>query len=127
MLALSVRRALAMKPRREPRMIPNPLWCERCKGYGYLVGDAEWEPYAVQCGECAERRNAAQRRTVGEKSANKQDALCDHSYATGMRQALAMAAQGAEENAAAIAEQMRSEALRVLRGAVGDERQENLT
>ena len=49
---------------REPRMIPNPLYCERCDGLGYLVMDAEWEPYAVQCSDCADRRNAA--RTHGE-------------------------------------------------------------
>jgi hypothetical protein len=39
----------------QPRTIPNPLWCERCEGRGYLVGDVEWEPYAVQCPDCAER------------------------------------------------------------------------
>jgi excinuclease UvrABC ATPase subunit len=49
--------------KREPRMIPNPLWCERCKGRGYLVADAEWEPYAVQCPACADRRPA---RASGE-------------------------------------------------------------
>jgi hypothetical protein len=27
-------------------MIPNPLYCERCDGYGYRVIDAEWEPRA---------------------------------------------------------------------------------
>lgn len=41
---------------KQPRMIPNPLWCERCEGRGYLVADAEWEPYAVQCGDCKDRR-----------------------------------------------------------------------
>jgi hypothetical protein len=41
----------------QPRMIPNPLWCDRCEGCGYLVVDAEWEPYAVQCRECADRRH----------------------------------------------------------------------
>jgi hypothetical protein len=40
----------------EPRMIPNPLWCDRCEGLGYLVADAEWKPYAVQCPDCRERR-----------------------------------------------------------------------
>jgi hypothetical protein len=39
-------------------MIPNPLYCERCDGYGYRVIDAEWEPYAVQCPDCAGRRPA---------------------------------------------------------------------
>jgi hypothetical protein len=43
---------------RQPRMIPNPLYCERCDGYGYRVIDAEWEPYAVQCPDCAGRRPA---------------------------------------------------------------------
>lgn len=40
----------------EPKMIPNPLYCEKCDGRGYLVADAEWEPYAVQCDACADRR-----------------------------------------------------------------------
>jgi hypothetical protein len=44
----------------EPRMIPNPLYCERCEGRGYLVGDVEWEPYAVRCPACADRRVAAE-------------------------------------------------------------------
>lgn len=44
--------------RQQPRTIPNPSWCERCEGRGYLVVDAEWEPYAVQCPECADRRPA---------------------------------------------------------------------
>jgi len=26
--------------------------CERCGGLGYLVGDVEWEPYAVECPVC---------------------------------------------------------------------------
>lgn len=26
--------------------------CKTCGGLGYLVGDAEWEPYAVQCPDC---------------------------------------------------------------------------
>jgi excinuclease UvrABC ATPase subunit len=43
-------------PEKQPRMIPNPLWCETCEGRGYLVADAEWEPYAVQCGACKDRR-----------------------------------------------------------------------
>jgi excinuclease UvrABC ATPase subunit len=42
---------------KQPRMIQNPLYCERCEGRGYLVGDAEWEPYAVQCDECKDRRS----------------------------------------------------------------------
>ena len=41
---------------KQPRMIPNPLWCETCEGRGYLVADAEWEPYAVQCDDCKDRR-----------------------------------------------------------------------
>ena len=41
-----------------PRMIPNPLWCDTCEGRGYVVMDAEWEPYAVQCPHCADRRPA---------------------------------------------------------------------
>lgn len=40
----------------QPRTIPNPLYCERCNGRGYLVADVEWEPYAVQCPACADRR-----------------------------------------------------------------------
>lgn len=48
--------------RHEPKMIANPLWCERCDGRGYLVTDAEWEPYAVQCPECADRRPAKRRK-----------------------------------------------------------------
>jgi hypothetical protein len=42
----------------QPKMIPNPLWCETCHGRGYLVADAEWQPYAVQCADCKDRRNA---------------------------------------------------------------------
>lgn len=49
----------------EPRTIPNPLWCETCQGRGYLVADAEWEPYAVQCDDCKDRRPA--------KPVNKRD------------------------------------------------------
>jgi hypothetical protein len=41
---------------RQPRMIPNPLWCETCEGRGYLVADAEWEPYAVRCPDCRPAR-----------------------------------------------------------------------
>lgn len=43
---------------RQPRMVENPLWCARCDGFGYLVCDAEWEPYAIQCGDCKDRRPA---------------------------------------------------------------------
>lgn len=43
----------------QPKTIPNPLYCDRCEGRGYLVADAEWEPYAVQCDECKGRRAAA--------------------------------------------------------------------
>jgi hypothetical protein len=43
---------------KQPKMIPNPLYCARCEGYGYLVCDAEWEPIAVQCGDCAHKRPA---------------------------------------------------------------------
>jgi hypothetical protein len=57
---------------RQPRMIPNPLYCERCDKYGYRVIDAEWEPYAVQCPsgfsplECDGRRpRPAHRRAAG--------------------------------------------------------------
>lgn len=42
--------------KQEPKMIPNPLYCDKCEGRGYLVADAEWEPYAVQCDACADRR-----------------------------------------------------------------------
>jgi hypothetical protein len=44
--------------KQEPKMIPNPLYCEHCDGRGYLVGDVDWEPYAVQCPKCADRRPA---------------------------------------------------------------------
>jgi hypothetical protein len=37
----------------QPRLIPNPLWCDRCEWRGYLVHDGEWEPYAVECPDCA--------------------------------------------------------------------------
>lgn len=40
---------MAKRGEKQPKMIPNPLYCEKCEGRGYLVGDAEWEPYAVQC------------------------------------------------------------------------------
>lgn len=46
------------RPVPQPRMIPNPLYCETCEGRGYVVADAEWEPYAVQCPDCADRRPA---------------------------------------------------------------------
>jgi hypothetical protein len=46
-----------------PKMIPNPLYCERCEGRGYLVGDAEWEPYAVRCPDCALRPGGEKRET----------------------------------------------------------------
>lgn len=39
-----------------PRFIPNPFWCETCKGRGYLVADSEWDAYAVQCDDCKDRR-----------------------------------------------------------------------
>ena len=42
---------------KQPRMIPNPLYCERCEGRGYLVADAEWDAYAVQCDECKPRQS----------------------------------------------------------------------
>lgn len=44
----------------------------------------------------------------------RQDALRDHSFADGMRLALAMAAQGAENKAHEIANRLSSEALRVI-------------
>ena len=67
----------------QPRMIPNPLWCETCDGRGYLVGDAEWEPYAVQCHDCKDRRTAhAQSKTFpvanvgnGEPGANASEGV----------------------------------------------------
>ena len=40
----------------QPKMIPNPLYCETCEGRGYVVYDAEWEPYAVRCPTCDERQ-----------------------------------------------------------------------
>jgi len=43
----------------QPRFIPNPLWCSECDGRGYLVVDAEWEPHAVQCQACKDRRSAS--------------------------------------------------------------------
>lgn len=52
---------------RQPRMIPNPMWCDRCDGRGYLVADVEWKPYTVQCPECAGRR-AAQSVAHGESA-----------------------------------------------------------
>jgi hypothetical protein len=36
----------------QPRMIPNPLWCDKCEGRGYVIYDVEWEPYAVRCNKC---------------------------------------------------------------------------
>jgi hypothetical protein len=39
----------------EPRLIPNPLWCDKCQGRGYVVYDSEWEPYAVQCDKCPDK------------------------------------------------------------------------
>jgi hypothetical protein len=38
---------------KQPKTIPNPLYCDRCQGRGYLVVDAEWEPIAVECPDCA--------------------------------------------------------------------------
>ena len=46
----------AKMTQRQPQTIPNPLYCERCEGRGYLVADAEWEPIAVQCHDCMDRR-----------------------------------------------------------------------
>jgi hypothetical protein len=43
----------------QPKTIPNPLWCERCRGRGYVVYDAGWVPYAVQCNKCRDRRALA--------------------------------------------------------------------
>ncbi len=56
----SIRHRRAMKPKwsPEPKMIPNPLWCERCQGFGYVVYDAELDPYPVECGDCKDRRRA---------------------------------------------------------------------
>jgi hypothetical protein len=60
----SGRRAMTAKPsagelaKQQPRFIPNPLWCSECDGRGYLVVDAEWEPHAVQCQACKDRRSA---------------------------------------------------------------------
>lgn len=50
--------ALNRDMKQEPKTLPNPLYCERCDGRGYLVADAEWEPYAVQCDACKDRRPA---------------------------------------------------------------------
>jgi hypothetical protein len=44
---------LKKPPDSQPRTIPNPLWCEQCEGRGYVIHDAEWEPYAVRCSSCA--------------------------------------------------------------------------
>jgi hypothetical protein len=41
--------------RATPKMIPNPLYCERCEGRGYSVDDVEWEAYAVRCPDCEKR------------------------------------------------------------------------
>ncbi len=41
---------------KQPKMIPNPLWCDTCEGRGYVVQDAEWDAYAVQCPKCADRK-----------------------------------------------------------------------
>lgn len=41
-----------MRGEAQPKTIPNPLYCEKCEGRGYLVADAEWEPIAVQCDAC---------------------------------------------------------------------------
>lgn len=51
---------------KQPKMIPNPLYCERCEGRGYLIADVEWEPYAVQCQDCAERETKAHLGRGGE-------------------------------------------------------------
>ncbi len=40
----------------QPKTIANPLWCEVCEGRGYVVFDSEWNPYAVQCAACLDRR-----------------------------------------------------------------------
>lgn len=56
---------------KQPRMIPNPLYCDSCEGRGYLVADAEWEPYAIQCPDCADRKPpnpASQTHTAGAKN-----------------------------------------------------------
>jgi hypothetical protein len=43
---------------KQPKTIPNPLWCDRCEGCGYVIYDSEWEPYAVECDACKDRRPA---------------------------------------------------------------------
>lgn len=43
----------------QPEMIQNPLYCPKCWGRGYRIMDAEWEPYAVQCEACRDKRAAA--------------------------------------------------------------------
>lgn len=53
---------------RQPRMIPNPLWCDTCEGRGYVVMDSEWDAYAVQCPGCADRRPA---HACGERMPEK--------------------------------------------------------
>lgn len=50
----------------QAKMIPNPLYCDRCEGRGYLVADAEWEPYAVQCDACKDRRPVPEPRTADQ-------------------------------------------------------------
>lgn len=44
----------------------------------------------------------------------REAAMMDHSYACGMRQALAMAAQGADDTARKIADRLMSDALHVI-------------
>lgn len=45
-------------------MIGAYQWCDTCEGRGYVVMDAEWDAYAVQCPRCADRRPA---RADGEQ------------------------------------------------------------
>lgn len=45
--------------KRQPRMIPNPLWCETCEGRGYVMYHSEWEPYTVQCPRCGGQQRRA--------------------------------------------------------------------
>lgn len=69
----------------QPKTIPNPLYCETCQGRGYLVGDAEWEPYAVQCEDCKERRMATFTRPASGEGGASSDRIAGHHSLAGSR------------------------------------------
>lgn len=63
---------MTLKPdMRQLRMIPNPLYCETCEGRRYVVMDAEWQPYAVQCPDCRGRPTDDEQNAMTDRQIEK--------------------------------------------------------